>query len=218
MKFLLPAALVAVLGLASCSADSKLANELEGTWKGSTVSMTPGKAPRPDDRHKGHDDMHRHPDGKPEFSAMSCTPTLTFVKTDGGVGGTIDITAEYTITQGVESVAKTTPVNATFSGTVNASGTWTVHDGDEVKLTMNPAKTVVNVDPTSLTLAYASITDAPQEFLDSLKVKVAANLETAVRPMLGARVERMHEFDDVKVTGNTMTLEAGPHKLSFTKQ
>ena len=36
--------------------------------------------------------------------------------------------------------------------------------------------------------------------------------------MLTARVNKLHEFDDVKVTGDNLTLEANDNRLTLTRQ
>lgn len=226
IKFLTAVALVAVLGLSSCGgSDAKLAGELAGTWKGNTTMMMKGKMDKPDkdgkhkagkdDKNKGGDrDMGHGADG----AEMTCTPTLTFVKADGTNGGTINVSADYTISRGVESTATTTPVKATVNGNVKASGTWTVKDGDEIMVNLDPSTAVVNVDTTSLALSYAKLTDAPQDSLNTIKGRVAANITDVIKPMLAARIQKMRKFDDVRITGNTMTLEAGHNKMTFTKQ
>lgn len=127
------------------------------------------------------------------------------------------LSADYTITKGVESVAVTTPVKATVNGNVKASGTWTVKDGDEVVLTLDPARTVVNVDTAFVALSYARLTDPPQDSLVAIKSRVVPNIESVIKPMFMARVHKMRKLDDVKITGNTMTLEAGHNKMTFTK-
>lgn len=218
IKFLMAAALTAVMVLTSCSSeDAKLAGELVGTWKGSAAQLMNGKKDKPD-----KDDRHKNGDrNKPEhmdFGEMTCTPTITFVRTDGTNGGTLDISGNYTVSRGVESIATTTPVKATVAGTLMASGTWTVKDGDEVVLTLDPSKTVVNVDTASLALSYASLTDAPQDSLAAIKERVAFNIADVVKPMVSGKIQKMHKFDDVKITGTTMTLEAGHNNLTFTKQ
>ena len=220
------AALSAVMGLASCDGgDAKLAGELVGTWKGQPAEMMNGDKGKPDkdERHKpdkgdsqregDRGNANRHDDGE-----LTCTPTFTFVRTDGTNGGIIDISADYTVTKGVDSMTHTTPVKATVNGNLTASGTWTVKDGDEVIVNLDPSKTVVNVDTASLTLSYARLTDAPLDSLDTIKGRVAGNIAEVLRPMLTGRIQKMRKFDDVRITGNTMTLEAGHSKMIFTKK
>lgn len=226
IKFLTTVAVVAVVGLASCGGgEAKLAGELAGTWKGNTAMVMKGKMDKPDkdgkhkpdkeDKHKGGD-RDKAPRG--DGGEMTCTPTLTFVKTDGTNGGTLNISADYTVSRGVETTSVTTPVKATVNGNVKASGTWTVKDDDEVIVTLDPSNTVVNIDTTSLALSYAKLTDAPQDSLNTIKGRVAANITDVIKPMIATRVQKMRKFDDVKITGNTMTLEAGHNKMTFTKQ
>lgn len=228
-KLLMAAAVAAVLGLASCaSEDAKLAGELAGTWKGTTTEVIKGKkdkADKPDkadrsDKDGKHKEGDRDRAGRPDCCDMTCTPTLTFDRTSGTNGGALTISADYTLTRGVETTATATatPVKATVNGTVNASGTWTVKDGDEVLVTLDPTKTVVDIDTTSLVLSYAGLTDAPQDSLATVKERVASNITDVIKPMIAGKVQKMHKFDDVKVIGNTLTLDAGHNKLTLTKQ
>lgn len=215
-KLLMVAALTAVIGLTSCSSeDARLAENLVGTWKGNTAEMIKGKKDKPD-----KDVMREKGDraDRGDVGEMTCTPTLTFVRTDGINGGTINLSADYTVAKGVETVATTVPVKATVNGNVSASGTWTVEDGDEIVLNLDPTKTVVSVDTASLVLSYARLTDAPQDSLNTIRQRVAANLANVIQPMVAGKVQKMRKFDDVKITGTTMTLEAGHNNLTFTKQ
>lgn len=221
-KLLMAAALSVAIGLTSCDGgDSKLAGELVGTWKGNATEMSKGKLDKSGKEDKKGSDKHREGEpnkvGRGAPGEMTCTPILTFVRTDGTKGGTIDVSADYVITKGVESMAVTTPVTATVAGNVKASGTWTVKDGDEVVLTIDPAKTVVNVDTASVAISYACLTDAPQDSLAAIKARVVPNIENVIKPMITARVQKMRKLDDVKITGNTMTLEAGHNKMTFTR-
>ena len=213
IKLLMATAVTAALALSSCSSEeSKLAGAIAGTWNGTATQMS-HRQDKPDrkDRHDG--DRNRMDAGE-----MSCTPTLTFVRTDGTNGGTIDISANYTLTRGVESVASATPVSATVNGSIKASGTWTAHDDDEVIINLDPTKTVVDVDTTSVSLNYAQLTDAPKDSLASMRSRVISNIPDVVKPMLEARVMKMRKLDDIKITGNLMTLEAGHTLISFTKR
>lgn len=225
-KLLMAAALSVAIGLTSCNgSDSKLAGELVGTWKGNATEMSKGKPDKPgkenkkvSDKFDNHRGGERNNVGHGDGGEMTCTPTFTFVRTDGINGGSINIAADYTVTKGVESVTTVIPVKATVNGNVIASGTWTVKDGDEIIVNLDSSKTIVNVDTASLVLSYAILTDAPQDSLDIIKERVAANIPDAIKPMLAGKVQKMRKFDDVKITGNTMTLEAGHNKMTFTKQ
>lgn len=212
IKLILAAAIAAAIGLSSCSGDAKLAGELAGTWKGNTTQMK-------DSKHENHDKDRHHSGRSPiDDGEMSCTPTLTFVKSEGTNGGTVNIAATYTITKGVESAVISTPVKATVNGNFNASGTWVVKDGDEIVINLDAAKTTVAVDTASLALNYAKLTDAPVDSLNALKGRIASNITDAISPMIIAKVSKMHKFDDVKISGTTMTLEAHDNNLTFTKQ
>lgn len=218
IKFVMAAALCAVLGLSSCNGgDSKLAGELVGSWKGSTVEMRKDKKEKSDKKDREKDKDHGRSD-RMDREEMICTPVLSFVRTSGTNGGTLNISASYTVSKDVESTATSVPVKATVNGNVNATGTWTVKDGDEIMINIDPSKTVVEVDTASLALSYARLTDAPQDSLNAIKGRVASNITDVVKPMLTGKVQKMRKFDDVKITGNAMTLEAGHNKLSFTKQ
>lgn len=217
-KLLMAAAVCAMVGLTACnSRDSKLAGELAGTWKGNTTEMMKGMKDKPDNDNMRRGDEHAGAQ-RGDGGEMTCTPTLTFVRTDGTNGGTLTLSGDYTVSKGVESVATATPVKATVNGTISATGTWMMKEGDEIVVTLDPAKTVIDVDTTSLSLSYARITDAPQDSLVALKDKIADSVAGVVKPMIAAKVQKVHKFDDVKITGNTMTLEAGHNKLTFTKQ
>lgn len=226
IKLLIAPALAVVIGLASCNGgDSKLAGELVGTWKGSATEMSKSKPDKPDKegKHKSDkDDMRKEGDrnrpGRGDGGDMTCTPTLTFVRTDGTNGGTIKIVADYTVTKGVESVTTDIPVKATVNGNVSASGTWTVKEGDEIIVNFDPSKTIVNVDTASLALSYARLTDAPVDSLNTIKQRVAPNIPDVIKPMLAGKIQKLRKFDDVKITGNAMTLEMGHNKITFTKQ
>lgn len=217
-KSMMVAAISAALCLSSCNGkDSKLAGELEGTWKGSTTCMMKDKKEK-SDKDRRHGDGDRDKPGHSDGNGMTCTPTLTFVKTDGINGGTLDISADYTVSKDVESAATTTPVMASVNGSVKASGTWTVKDGDEVIITIDPSKTVVDVDTASMALSYARLTDAPQDSLNMMKGRVASNIAEIIKPMIAGRVQKMRKLDDVRITGNTMTLEAGHNRITFSRQ
>lgn len=220
-KLLMAAAVCAMVGLTACnSRDSKLAGELAGTWKGNTTEMMKGKNDKPDHdgKHKPDNKDMRHGDDRGDGGEMTCTPTLTFVRTDGANGGTLSITGDYTVSKDVETVASATPVKATVSGSISATGTWMVKDGDEIVVALDPTKTVIDVDTTSLSLTYSRLTDAPQDSLIALKDKIAGSVPDVIKPMIAAKVQKVHKFDDVKITGNIMTLDAGHNKLTFTKQ
>ena len=213
IKMLMAAGLTAALALSSCSSEeAKLAGAIAGTWNGTTTQMSHRKD-KPDKKDRRDGDRNRMDAGE-----MTCTPTLTFVRTDGTNGGTIDISANYPLTRGVESVASATPVSATVNGSIKSSGTWTAHDDDEVIINLDPTKTVVDVDTTSVSLNYAQLTDAPKDSLASMRSRVISNIPDVVKPMLEARVMKMRKLDDIKITGNLMTLEAGHTLISFTKR
>ena len=53
------------------------------------------------------------------------------------------------------------------SGTANASGTWMAKDDDEIAVTLDATNANITVDPSSLTLGYATLTDTPATELET---------------------------------------------------
>ena len=98
------------------------------------------------------------------------------------------------------------------------AGTWMADDDDDIAVTLDDSKTVVKVDPSTLTLNYATLTDASVAELDTLKGKVANNIAAAVTPTLQRHIAKLHKLDDVKVLGNSMKMEIGKTKFNFTKK
>ncbi len=151
---------------------------------------------------------------------VTCTPTFTFTLEKGTNGGNLAISAQYTVAQPVFTKDETAaPVKATISGTATASGTWMAKDDDDITVTLDPAKTNVTVDPASLKLDYAVLTDRPASELDSIKANIAANIEPQVKSMLQERISNLRKFDDVKfINPTTMKMEVGHAKITFTKE
>lgn len=220
-KIMIIFAVLAILGLTACDNAAKLAGEVEGAWTAPKTDMAFVKKDHKEKPHKDDKDSKEGKGARPEMKpTMACAPTITFTRTQGSNGGDISIFGNYEVTQGV-SVTDTVmpaPVKATVSGMVTASGTWQVKDDDEIIVTLDPSKTVVKVDPASLKLDYAMLTDAPASRLESLKQNVANNVVSTVTPMLQQRISQIRKFDDVKITGNTMKLEIGKTKFNFTKK
>lgn len=69
-----------------------------------------------------------------------------------------------------------------------------------------------------MTLRYAKLTDAPVDSLNTIKERVAANIPEAIKPMLVGKVQKMRKFDDLKITGNTMSLESGHNKMRYVHE
>lgn len=229
-KLFLALAVATVLGLSSCDNASKLANNVQGTWQGETTQMSKGKPDKQKDgdRKDKKDGDHKDKKGDDRKGGqrdggkvdMTCIPTITFTLDQTTNGGTLNITAQYTVSQPVftktDSIA---PVKATISGNATASGTWLAKDEDDIRVTIDPTKINVAVDPSSLSLDYAVLTDRPASELDSIKANVAANIEPMVRTMIQERISRIHEFEDVKFpTKTTMKMEIGHAKMTFTKK
>lgn len=223
-KFLLGVAMVAALGLSSCDDASRLAGKIAGTWQGEAISMDKnGKADTHKDKKNHHDgDRKNHHEGQdqPVPVEMTCTPTLTFTRNASTNGGDLSITADYTVSQGVVTTeAMDSPVKATVSGTATAAGTWTAKDDDEIIVTLNPAMTSVTVNPSTLELNYAVLTDSPASQLDSIKSSVAANVDVQVKSIVEQRISKLRKFDDIKfIDDNTMKLEIGHRKVTFIKK
>lgn len=213
MKMIIGAALLSIAGLTSCDNTARLAGNVEGTWRAPETNMILKKD------HGGHYDSGaagRHVNDR----TLACAPTITFTRTQGTKGGDITIVANYTMTMPVAltDTVLSAPVNATVSGTANASGTWMAKDDDEIAVTLDATRTDVTVDPSSLTLSYATLTDSPAAGLEAIKARVQANVASAVSQAIRQSTARLHEFDDVKVAGSNMKLEIGKTKLMFTRQ
>lgn len=207
------AALLSIAGLTSCDNTARLAGNVEGTWRAPETNMILKKD------HGGHYDSGaagRHVNDR----TLACAPTITFTRTQGTKGGDITIVANYTMTMPVAltDTVLSAPVNATVSGTANASGTWMAKDDDEIAVTLDATRTDVTVDPSSLTLSYATLTDSPAAGLEAIKARVQGNVASAVSQAIRQSTARLHEFDDVKVAGSNMKLEIGKTKLMFTRQ
>ncbi len=190
--------------LTSCDEATRLAGQVEGSWQGEPVDMFDGKR------------LGSVNALQPGIN-MTCTPKLTFTRTDGTKGGIVEFSAEFVITQGVMSDSASAPVNATVAGTAKARGAWTAKDDDEIDVVMDAAMTKVEVDTASLKLAYAQLTDRPVEELAALKSRIASTVAEPVRTLIAGRVARLREFDDVEVRDGKMSLEIGHSKLRFTK-
>lgn len=205
-KILLGMAAVAAMGLVSCDEAGKLAGQVEGTWKGATTEML-------GDRHNAQN-MPQQP-----VMSMMCTPVFTFSRTDGTKGGTLDIKADYVLTQGLLASSSTqVPFSATVTGTATAQGTWTAKDDDEIMMVMDPSMIKVEVDTASLALNYTGLTDSPASDLAAIKARVAGNVESQARTVITNRVMKLRELDDIKVQDRSMTLEIGHAKMVFTKE
>ncbi len=222
MKLLTGIAALSIFGLTACDESAKLAKEVEGTWSAPKTEVAFMQKGNKDKHYKGSNDRYEStPATKPEMKpSMACTPTITFTRTQGTNGGDISISAVYEVTEGVTVTDTVTaaPVKATVSGTVMAAGTWMADDDDDIAVTLDDSKTVVKVDPSTLTLNYATLTDASVAELDTLKGKVANNIAAAVTPTLQRHIAKLHKLDDVKVLGNSMKMEIGKTKFNFTKK
>lgn len=205
-KILLGMAAVAAMGLVSCDEAGKLAGQVEGTWKGATTEML-------GDRHNAQN-MPQQP-----VMSMMCTPVFTFSRTDGTKGGTLNIKADYVLTQGLLASSSTqVPFSATVNGTATAQGTWTAKDDDEIMVVMDPSMIKVEVDTASLALNYTGLTDSPASDLAAIKARVAGNVESQARTVITNRVMKLRELDDITVQDRSMTLEIGHAKMVFTKE
>lgn len=212
--FLLGISLLSIVCLTSCDEASKLASAVEGKWQSPMTEVISKK--QKDHKEEIHDNAVK----QEKSISMSCAPSITFTRTQDSKGGDIRIAGQFEMTHTVTLTDTTlsAPVNAIVSGTIVASGTWTAHDDDEIIVALDQSKTDVTVDPASLKLEYAALTDADASKLDSLKARIAPNINSVVIPAIKQKISSVTEFDDVKVTGNTMKLEIGKTKLNFTKE
>lgn len=208
-RLLTAAAFAGILAFTSCnSGDSLSIQEIIGTWKGETAEMS----------QKDKAVKHKEITSDVDEVQFNCTPTLKFSRTDGTRGGMIDISAYYSVTQGVTSLEGKIPVNATIDGTLSATGTWIIDDEDDIKLMLDPSKTKVDVDTASLTLSFARLTDTSVDSLKIMRQRVQPNLPETVGSLVKHKIKSLKEFEDVTITDNIMTLEVGKNMLTFTKQ
>ncbi len=220
-KFLIGIAALATIGFTACDKSAKLAGDVEGTWTAQKTEMFFEKGHKEKPYNEGRDQKGHRPDGKQGMRpTMEYAPTITFTRTQGTNGGTLTISANYEVTQGVNVIdtVLTVPVKASVGGTVTAAGTWQAKDDDEISVILDASKTSVTVNPSSLTLNYATLTDAPASGLETLKKNVANNIASTVTPMIQHHIGQIRKFDDVKVVGNTMTMEIGKTKLKFSRK
>ncbi|MDE5797130.1 MAG: hypothetical protein K2H75_08450, partial [Muribaculaceae bacterium] len=96
--------------------------------------------------------------------------------------------------------------------------TWTAQDDDEIIVTIDPSSINATVDPASVALGYAVLTDKPVAELDSLKAQILPNIDTSFTDEVRKRVTALHKLDDIKIQGTTMTLEIGKTDFTLNKQ
>lgn len=208
-RLLKAAAFTGLLAFASCNSGDNLSiQDIIGTWKGETAEMS----------QKGNAVKHKEITSVVDEIQFNCTPTLKFSRTNGTRGGIIDISAEYSVTQGVTSLEGKIPVNATIDGTLSATGTWIIDDEDDIKLMLDPSKTKVDIDTASLTLAFARLTDTSDDSLKLMRQRVQPKVPEIVGSLVKHKINSLKEFEEVTITDNIMTLEVGKNMLTFTKQ
>jgi hypothetical protein len=154
----------------------------------------------------------------PMGGQMTVTPTLTFVKDKASNGGTFTYNGVYSVTQPVFTETVQVPFQATATVNVSAKGVWTSDEDDEINVVIEPSSVTATVDPTSIVLSYSVLTDQPAASLDSIKNQMAPNISQNFSNAVAQKVSKIKEFDDVKIVGNTMTLEMGNNNFTFTKQ
>ena len=152
------------------------------------------------------------------FGQMTVTPTLAFVKDKSTNGGSFTYSGVYSVTQPVFAATVKVPFQATATVNVTAKGMWTADEDDEINVVVEPTSVTATVDPSSIVLAYSVLTDEPVAALDSLKTQLTPNIDQNFSNAVAQKVGKMKKFDDVKIVGNTMTLEMGDTDFTFTKQ
>lgn len=210
-KLFLGMAAAALLALTACDNSSKLADNVVGTWVGTPTQMT-----KPHKEGKGHKDDGAKPDKA--MAQVTCTPILTFTKTDGTNGGDITIEGNYTIDQQLQSAALAVPLKATISGAAKAQGTWKATDDDDIEVTIDSSLTEVAMDTASVNVQFAQLTDIPADQLIPIKEMISENVASTATDIIKARIAKVKKLDDVKIVDNTLKLELGHTDLTLTKQ
>lgn len=210
-RLILGLAVVAAVGLSACDDAAKLAENMQGTWVGEPTSMMPAK---PDKHHKGA------PGQMVPDTEMTCSPTITFKLEQGTKGGTVNIDATYTVSQSVvTSIDTIAPIKATVSGTATVTGKWVAKDDDDIVLTLDPSKIDVSINPSTLKIDYAVLTDCPVSKLEGIEANVSANIEPQVKELFRQRLSQIRELEDIKfVNPSTVKMEIGKTKLLLNKK
>lgn len=210
LGYLALGALVSV-GIVSCDDSAKLASQAEGVWSGNTTVLSAKE------HHK--EKQNNNPAQPMGAKINSVTPSFTFTP-DASVknGGKLNFSGVYSVSQAVSSQSVDVPFDATADVKVNANGTWTAQDDDEIIVTIDASSVSVTVDPASVALGYAVLTDKPVAELDSLKAQILPNIDSSFTEEVRKRVTSLHKLDDVKIQGTTMTLEIGKTDFTLNKQ
>lgn len=211
LVYLALGALVSV-GIVSCDDSAKLASQVEGVWSGNTTVISA--------KEKHHKDKPHTNDAQPMGAKInSVAPSFTFTP-DASVknGGQLSFSGVYSVSQAVSSQSVDVPFDATADVKVSAKGTWNAQDDDEILVTIDASSVNVTVDPASVALGYAVLTDKPVSELDSLKAQILPNIDTSFTEEVRKRVVSLHKLDDIKIQGTTMTLEIGKTDFTLNKQ
>lgn len=215
LVYLALGALVSAGIVSSCSEDARLASKIEGVWSGNVTALVKGDHHK-EDHHKGKPADAPHPMGA---KINSIAPSFTF-SPDASVknGGKLNFSGVYSVSQPVSAQSVDVPFDATADVKVTASGTWTAKDDDEIIVMIDASSVSTTVDPASVTLGYAVLTDKPVSELESLKAQIMPNINTAFAAEVSKRVTSMHKLDDIKIKDKTMTLEIGDTDFVLNKQ
>ncbi len=210
-KLLIGLAVAAVMSLSACDDAAKLAGNIQGTWVGEPTAMMHPKK----DKHHKDNATQIAPD-----TEMTCSPTITFKLDEGTKGGAVDISASYTVSQSVvTSIDTIAPIKATVSGTATVTGKWVAKDDDDIMLTLNPSRIDVSINPSTLKIDYAVLTDCPISKLEGIEANVSANIEPQVKELFRQRLSQIKELEDIKfVNPSTVKMEIGKTKLLLNKK
>ena len=210
LVYLVLGALVSV-GIVSCDESAKLASQAEGVWSGTTTVLS---------KKDHHKDKHHANAPQPLGAKVnSIKPSFTFTP-DASVknGGKLSFSGVYSVSQPVSSQSVEVPFDATADIKVSANGTWMAKDDDEIIVTIDTSSVNTTIDPASVSLGYAVLTDKPVAELDSLKAQILPNIDASFTQEVRNRVTSLHKLDDIKIQGTTMTLEIGETDFTLNKQ
>ena len=200
MKKFLSISLVAasLLVLSSCDEKAKLASSVAGSWSGSAERV--------------------------ETSDTQATTTVTrilnFIPDSGSkTGGTLDAVAEFSIENGTQLQATDTqPISVTASGNATISGRWEAIDDDEIMVSFDSKSLKINVDPQEVVLEYTISTETSQPVDQTMTDAAVASITRTITAAMNHTVFNFGKLDDIKITGNLMSVEIGKKDFTYHRE
>lgn len=191
------------VSITSCeSEEKKLASEMTGIWTASPETFTDSQA-----------------------VTATITDTYCFSPDSATLSGKkfpigpVEVSAQIQMnTQVLASGDAQEPLSLSAAAIANVRGTWTVTDDDEVSLAFDPQSITVTVDPDQVATTGDIMGGQPTVAIDSMRPRVAANLEKNLRIALQTRYTGTRIMEDVKVKGNMLKYEAGDRDFVLTRQ